>query len=79
MSAQISSQPEAILRRFRQLAPSASVRISPLFLGATNLDEAYKDGLGECNKETAFAILNHFAGQGCTFIDTANMYQNGVS
>lgn len=79
MSAQVSSQSESFLRRYRQLAPSASVRVSPLCLGAMNFGEAYKDGLGECNKETSFAILDHFTSQGGNFIDTANMYQNGES
>ncbi|KAH8552773.1 voltage-gated shaker-like K+ channel, subunit [Umbelopsis sp. PMI_123] len=72
-------QSTSLLRRYRQLAPSASVRVSPLCLGAMNFGEAYKDGLGECTKETSFAILDHFISQGGNFIDTANMYQNGES
>lgn len=35
--------------------------------------------MGECNKETSFAILDHFHEQGGNFIDTANVYQMGES
>ncbi|KAE8324424.1 Norsolorinic acid reductase B [Aspergillus sergii] len=34
---------------------------------------------GECSKETAFAILDHFYQQGGNFIDTANGYRAGES
>jgi aryl-alcohol dehydrogenase-like predicted oxidoreductase len=34
---------------------------------------------GECSKEDAFAILDHFYSHGGNFIDTANGYQNGES
>ena len=35
--------------------------------------------LGECSKETAFAMLDRFKELGGNFIDTANVYQNGES
>jgi aryl-alcohol dehydrogenase-like predicted oxidoreductase len=35
--------------------------------------------MGECNKETTFAILDHFYSSGGNFIDTANMYMAGES
>lgn len=35
--------------------------------------------LGECDKETSFAILDRFVALGGNFIDTANSYQNGQS
>jgi aryl-alcohol dehydrogenase-like predicted oxidoreductase len=35
--------------------------------------------MGECNKETTFAILDHFHAQGGNFLDTANMYMYGES
>lgn len=35
--------------------------------------------MGECNKETTFAILDSFYEQGGNFIDTANIYQSGQS
>ncbi|KAJ5753699.1 uncharacterized protein N7511_007852 [Penicillium nucicola] len=67
------------LDRHRQLAPSASVRISPLCLGAMNFGDAWKERLGECPKETVFEILDYFVSQGGNFIDTANNYQNEES
>lgn len=35
--------------------------------------------MGECTKETTFAILDRFYAAGGNFIDTANMYMNGQS
>ncbi|KJK66638.1 Aldo/keto reductase family protein [Aspergillus parasiticus SU-1] len=67
------------LDRHRQLAPSASVRVSPLCLGAMNFGDAWKDSLGECSKETTFEILDYFVSEGGNFIDTANNYQNEES
>ncbi|PKS05451.1 hypothetical protein jhhlp_008827 [Lomentospora prolificans] len=72
-------QPKTLLARHRQLAPSASVRVSPLCLGAMNFGEFGKERYGECSKETAFEILDHFYSQGGNFIDTANSYQAGES
>jgi aryl-alcohol dehydrogenase-like predicted oxidoreductase len=67
------------LARHRQLAPSAAVRVSPLCLGAMNFGDANKERLGECTKETAFEILDHFFSHGGNFIDTATGYQAGQS
>lgn len=67
------------LARHRQLAPTASVRVSPLCLGAMNFGEAYKAGMGECTKDTSFEILDYFYSQGGNFIDTSNSYQDGES
>ncbi|EME39161.1 aldo/keto reductase-like protein [Dothistroma septosporum NZE10] len=64
---------------YRQLAPTASVRVSPLCLGAMNFGEAHKARYGECSKETAFSIMDYFYSQGGNFIDTANGYQAGES
>lgn len=44
-----------------------------------NFGEAWKQFLGECNKETAFAMLDYFYEQGGNFIDTANNYQGEES
>lgn len=65
----------SLLTRHRQLAPTASVRVSPLCLGAMNFGEAGAQRYGECSKDTAFAILDHFVSQGGNFIDTASAYQ----
>lgn len=44
-----------------------------------NFGEAWKATLGECSKETAFAMLDYFYEQGGNFIDTAVNYQFGES
>ncbi|KAF9995450.1 hypothetical protein BGZ80_001365 [Entomortierella chlamydospora] len=71
--------PRSNIDRHRQLAPNASVRVSPLCLGAMNFGDAWKARMGECNKETTFEILDFFVSQGGNFIDTANFYQNEES
>ncbi|CAG8211108.1 unnamed protein product [Penicillium olsonii] len=69
----------SILHRHRQLAPNASIRVSPLCLGTMNFGDAWKSRMGECSKETTFQILDHFLEKGGNFIDTANAYQNEES
>jgi hypothetical protein len=54
--------PKSALGRYRMLAPTASVRVSPLCLGAMNFGDAWKDFMGECNKETTEEILDYFYG-----------------
>jgi aryl-alcohol dehydrogenase-like predicted oxidoreductase len=71
--------PKGLLDRHRQLSPTAAVKVSPLCLGAMNFGEAHKERLGECSKETAFEILDHFYSHGGNFIDTASSYQDGES
>lgn len=61
------------------LAPNASVRVSPLCLGAMNFGDAWKDFMGECNQGTAEGMLDFFYEQGGNFIDTANNYQKEES
>jgi aryl-alcohol dehydrogenase-like predicted oxidoreductase len=41
--------------------------------------EAHKIHMGECNKETAFEILDAFVAAGGNFLDTAKLYQNQQS
>lgn len=69
------------LLRHRQLAPTASVRVSPLCLGAMTFGEAQNERYGklEHGKKTAFEILDTFYSQGGNFIDTANVYRHGES
>lgn len=67
------------LGRHRQLAPTASVRVSPLCLGAMTFGEAHSERYGECSKETAYDILDYFYSQGGNFIDTANAYREEQS
>ncbi|KAG9229665.1 NADP-dependent oxidoreductase domain-containing protein [Amylocarpus encephaloides] len=73
------SAPRSPLSRHRQLSPTASIKVSPICLGAMNFGESQKQLLGECNKETAFSILDTFKHAGGNFIDTANSYQHGQS
>lgn len=69
----------SLLYRHRQLAPTASVRVSPLCLGTMTFGESQKERYGECSKDDAFAILDLFWENGGNFIDTANVYQAGQS
>jgi aryl-alcohol dehydrogenase-like predicted oxidoreductase len=71
--------PKSLLGRHRILSPTAGVRVSPLCLGAMNFGDAWKSTLGECDKDTSFAMLDHFYAQGGNFIDTAVNYQFGES
>ncbi|QIW99246.1 hypothetical protein AMS68_004764 [Peltaster fructicola] len=72
-------QPKSLLGRHRLLAPSASVRVSPLCLGGMSLGTYWKGMMGECTEEQAFELLDTFYDLGGNFIDTANMYQFGQS
>lgn len=67
------------LFRHRQLAPAASVRVSPLCLGAMTFGGAQQARYGDCSREDAFEMLDYFVSQGGNFIDTANGYQSGQS
>ena len=67
------------LYRHRQLSPTASVRVSPLCLGAMTFGNKHSGRYGEVNKDTAFAIMDHIYSNGGNFIDTANAYQYSQS
>lgn len=69
--------PKSLLIRHRQLAPNASVRVSPLCLGTMSFGESQKEFFGEITKATAFEILDTFYANGGNFIDTSSAYQNG--
>ncbi|KAJ6083621.1 hypothetical protein N7467_007756 [Penicillium canescens] len=71
-----AATPKSRLGRYRLLAPTAGVKVSPLCLGAMNFGEGWKERLGECDKETSFRILDTFYENGGNFIDTANNYQS---
>ena len=79
MSRTVTINFDGPLARHRQLAPTASVRVSPLCLGAMTFGDKQKERYGECNQDEAFAILDYFYSQGGNFIDTANVYQLGQS
>jgi aryl-alcohol dehydrogenase-like predicted oxidoreductase len=67
------------LHRHRQLAPAASVRVSPLCLGAMTFGDKQSERYGEVTQGAAFSIMDHFYKEGGNFIDTANAYQYGQS
>ncbi|KAK3323638.1 norsolorinic acid reductase [Cercophora scortea] len=71
--------PPGPLGRYRMLAPSASVRVSPLCLGGMNFGDAWKDFMGACDQKATENILDVFYENGGNFIDTANNYQFGES
>jgi len=48
------------LGRYRLLAPSASVRVSPFCLGAMNFGDAWKEQMGTCDQKTTENILDFF-------------------
>jgi len=63
------------LQRYRLLAPTAAVRVSPLCLGSMNFGNQWKDYMGDCDQGTVDEILDFFYDQGGNFIDTSNNYQ----
>jgi len=71
--------PKTALGEYRLLSPAASVRVSPLCLGAMNFGNAWKDMMGECDQKTAESILDYFYDSGGNFIDTSNNYQDEES
>ncbi|KAI1820824.1 aldo/keto reductase [Xylaria intraflava] len=75
----MAAPPKGPLARYRVLSPSASVRVSPLCLGAMNFGNAWKEGMGVCDQNTTNQILDYFFDNGGNFIDTAGNYQGGDS
>lgn len=61
------------LARYRTLAPTAAIRVSPLCLGSMTFGDVHSDRYGVCSKETTFQILDTFYENGGNFIDTANV------
>ncbi|KAF0323269.1 norsolorinic acid reductase [Colletotrichum asianum] len=79
MAPQLQFALDSPLARHRQFSPTAAIRVSPIVLGAMSFGDNFKERMGECTKETAFAIMDHYYSQGGNFIDTANNYQLGQS
>ncbi|KAK7043914.1 putative aryl-alcohol dehydrogenase aad14 [Paramarasmius palmivorus] len=72
--------PKSKLGYYRLLSPHASVRVSPLQLGAMTIGDKWESyGFGTTNKEMSFKLLDTFFEMGGNFIDTANNYQDGTS
>lgn len=70
-----AAEPPTELGRLRVLSSTASVRVSPLQLGAMSIGEAWKGAMGSMDKEASFKLLDAFYEAGGNFIDTANNYQ----
>lgn len=62
--------PKTELGRYRVLASTAGIRVSPLQLGAMSIGDAWSDGLGSMNKENSFKLLDAYEEAGGNFIDT---------
>lgn len=74
-----ATPPNTALARSRILSPNASVKVSPLILGAMSIGDAWGAGMGSMTKEDSFKLLDAFVDAGGNFIDTANNYQNEQS
>ncbi|KXG54346.1 uncharacterized protein PGRI_074900 [Penicillium griseofulvum] len=72
-------EPATPLGRYRILSSTASIRVSPLQLGAMSIGDAWSGLMGSMSKEQSFALLDAFVAAGGNFIDTANNYQNEQS
>ncbi|KAI5477661.1 Aldo/keto reductase [Pseudohyphozyma bogoriensis] len=72
-------EPLSNLGRYRFLAPSCGLRVSPLCLGTMSIGEKWGMMLGPLTKEAGFEFLDAFYDKGGNFIDTANAYQGGDS
>jgi len=75
----IVGPPKSPLARYRLLAPTAAVRVSPLCLGTMNFGSRWSHVMGHCDQSSAEAILDYYYEQGGNFIDTSNNYQFGES
>ncbi|KAL7907301.1 NADP-dependent oxidoreductase domain-containing protein [Trichoderma velutinum] len=75
----LSEEPVSELGRYRVLAPTAGLRVSPLALGAMSIGDSWSDWMGSMDKESSFKLLDAFYDAGGNFIDTANNYQNEQS
>ena len=67
-------KPRNPLARYRALAPSAGIHVSPLQLGGMsigNTGEPDRPGL-DLSKESSFKLLDAYYTKGGNFIDTAN-------
>ncbi|KIM81122.1 hypothetical protein PILCRDRAFT_97765 [Piloderma croceum F 1598] len=72
-------QPPTSLGRYRVLSPRASIRVSPIQLGAMSIGTAWGHGMGEMDKASSFKLLDGYFNAGGNFIDTAGNYQDGTS
>ena len=59
------------LGRYRLLSPHASIRVSPIQLGAMSNGTAWGETMGVMNRESSFKLLDAYYELGGNFIDTA--------
>ncbi|KAL8673387.1 MAG: hypothetical protein Q9168_002177 [Polycauliona sp. 1 TL-2023] len=76
---QSAPEPKSALGRYRLLAPSAALKVSPLALGTMNFGDAWAPIMGAMDKKTVFEVLDFYKDQGGNFLDAANTYQNEQS
>ncbi|KAI4232666.1 MAG: hypothetical protein L6R40_007338 [Gallowayella cf. fulva] len=76
---QSAPEPKSALGRYRLLAPSAALKVSPLALGTMNFGDAWAPIMGAMDKSTVFSVLDFYKSQGGNFLDAANTYQNEQS
>ncbi|KJZ71500.1 Putative aryl-alcohol dehydrogenase AAD14 [Hirsutella minnesotensis 3608] len=69
-------EPNTELGRYRILASTAGVRVSPLALGAMSIGKSWASFMGAMDEEQSFKLLDAYVDAGGNFIDTANNYQN---
>lgn len=72
-------EPATELGRYRILSSAASIRVSPLQLGAMSIGNAWSRFMGSMDKDASFKLLDTFVEAGGNFIDTSNNYQNEQS
>ena len=72
-------EPATELGRYRILSSAASIRVSPLQLGAMSIGNAWSRFMGSMDKDASFKLLDAFVEAGGNFIDTSNNYQNEQS
>lgn len=63
----MAAPPRGPLDRYRLLSPTASLRVSPLCLGAMNFGDAWKEFMGACDQKATESILDFFYENGGTF------------
>ncbi|KAL5525271.1 ASF1 [Sanghuangporus sanghuang] len=62
--------PKTSLGRYRVLSPLAGIRVSPIQLGATSIEDKWeKLGTGAMDKESSFKLLDAYYDAGGNFID----------
>lgn len=68
-----AAEPPTRLGRYRTLAPTAGIHVSPFALGGMSIGEKWAEkGMGSMNRESSIKLLDAFYEAGGNFIDTSN-------